>query len=252
MNYTYYHNTTLGNHPADSTHISKTKLEDDGTTTTQFVTVQDDTNHWMATPPMLAYDVGTIKLNETWRVNFRLNLTKAGKIELFGPTSASTWVKFNDSTSSGTQQAFIPAIQCNILQTRSQNKGDANLTVFGLEDNLAAPFTTQWPIQWKTTYNGTDTAWAEIKYTLPNKPSLGERVVDSGWISFQGLQGSTYTYEKVTPFTISTADDTKWPPGEQFCIQIRATAGDVNGESKSNMICRTKQGTTQGQYIKLE
>ena len=176
MDYKYYHNPSLGNQPSDSTYINKTKLNDDGTITLQYETLQDDTSHWAA--QNMYFDVGTVRLNETWTVNFRLNLTKAGKIELFGPDSASN-IRFKDVTANNaTQNSFIPAIQCNVLQKRPTGAGDYNLSVYDLTDGLGPTDTisTQWPIQWKTTYDGNETAMEEIKYMNMNKPFRGWQI----------------------------------------------------------------------------
>jgi hypothetical protein len=248
MNYTYYHNTSLaGYQPSDSTYFNKTKLNDDGTITLQSETLQDDTSNWAK--HTMNFDVGTVKLNETWTVNFRLNLTHPGKIVLFGPDSASN-IKFNDTSSNNaTQNSFIPAIQCNVLEKRPEGMGDYNLSVYNLTDGLptGATFFTQWPIEWKTTYDGNESAVEEIKYMNVNIPSRGWQMVDYGWAFIPAK-----SFDKPDYLMISTTDDVKWPPGDQFCIQITATADDVNGAAMSNQWCRTKAGSGGTQYIKLE
>jgi hypothetical protein len=250
MDYKYYHNASIsGYQPSDSTYINKTKLNDDGTITVQYETLQDDTSHWAA--QNMHFDVGTVKLNETWTVNFRLNLTKPGKIEMFGPNSVSN-IMFKDVTANNaTQNSFIPAIQCNVLAKRPEGAGDYNLSVYNLQDGLGLVDTpdtisTQWPIEWKTTYDGKETAVEEIKYMNMNKPSLGWQTVDIGWVF------KSKTIDEKDYFTISTTDVFKWPPGDRFCVQITATADDVNGVAMTNIWCRNKAGSSTGYYIKLE
>jgi hypothetical protein len=53
----------------------------------------DDTANW-TTNKSLTFNVGTIKLNETWEANFRLKVLREGNIEIFGPGS-KIW--FTDS-----------------------------------------------------------------------------------------------------------------------------------------------------------
>lgn len=230
---------------SDSTYINKSRLNRDGTVTPLYEILQDDTGNWSS--HVMKFNVGTVKLNETWFTNFRLKLTKAGKIDLFGPASVSN-ITFNDSTTNTMQTAFIPMIQCNVLQ-KQQGVGEYNLSVHDLKDGLGAgdEIFTQWPIQWNTTYDGNETAVEEIKFMDLDIPSRGWQTIEFGWAFVPAK-----SVEEMEYHTISVTDDNKWPPGDQFCVQITATADDVNGAPMSNTICRTKSGTSFGQYIKLE
>jgi hypothetical protein len=247
LNYTYYHDVNLtGYQPTDSTYINRSKLNLDGTRTVQSESVQDDINHWL--DHNMTFDVGTIKLNESWSTNFRLKLNMSGSITLFGPDQPSSKITFKDAITNTTQEAFIPSIQCNIIDKQPGNKVDANLTVDSLGDYLGTTFTTTWPIQWKTTYNGSAAmGWENVQYLNWNKQSQGWKEVPTGMVFI-----APDSFEKSDSVMIDTSDDIKFPPGDKFCVRVVPHSPDVNGDHTSAEFCNTKTGSGAGQFIKLE
>ncbi len=193
----------------------------------------------------MEYAVGEIKLNETWTMNFRLKLNQTGNIKLFGPEQMQSKITFKDSISNASQTAFIPEIQCNIIDKQAGNKGDANMTIDGLSDGLGVPFSTSWPIHWSTTYNGSvNSAWEEIKYQDVYKP---------GWKNVPGayIVIAPNSFEQPDTFIIDTSDDAKFQPGDKFCVQVWGHSQDVDIEPFAEY-CNFKASSGAGQYIKLE
>lgn len=243
MSYIYNINTPL--QPLDSTYINKTNITPTGGMHLLYEYSRDDTNNW-TTLHTIAFSVGTIKLNETWTSNFRLNLTKMGNIELFGPNSSSA-ISFTDASSGLTTTSFIPAIQCNVLQSRNNTGfGDKQIFINNLTDGSLVTLPDHWPIQWNTTYNGAYVVTEEVKFRNMGKSS-------SSWQTVPG--GVIYVYnafEQKNYLTIDTSDASRWPAGYQYCVQITGYADDVNGAAMTDTLCRNKPSESGTQYIKLQ
>ena len=229
-------------HEGYSTYINKTNITKSGVYHQLISQTQDDTNAWNTNT--MAFDVGSIKLNETWSATFQLTLTQAGKIDLFGPTSSV--ISFTDAASGETQTGFIPATQCRVRESIvNTGFGSKMLLVDNLsfvEDPDRDP--NIWIIQWNTTYDGDKTVQEAILYRVTG---------DTQWKTVPGglVFITTPVVEETTQQTIPTSDTALWPPGNCFDIQIVAGAEDANA-AISNPItqCKTLPGGTI--FIKLE
>lgn len=228
--------------PGESTLINKSYLSKDGIYTSLYTQTIDDTDNWTART--MAFDVGTIKLNETWRATFQLNLTQAGKIDLFGPDSST--LSFTDASTGTTQTGFIPAMQCRVRES-IVNTGFGTKTL--LVNNLTfvagpSPDPNIWTIKWNTTYNGDKTVQEAVLYRVAGDPVW--KTVPGGLFFNTGQK-----FEEVTPYTFSTADTSLWPLGKSFELQIVAGAEDANA-ARSNVISISKDPSIDTVYIKLE
>ncbi len=231
MDYEYY-----------STYINKFNITKYGVIHQLFSENRDDTDAWNART--MAFDVGTIKLNETWRATFQLNLTRAGNIDLFGPNSSA--IAFTDASTGTTQTGFIPAMQCRV-RASIVNTGFGSKTL--LVDHLSfvdgvSPDPNVWTIKWDTTYDGDKTVQEAILYRVTG---------DTQWKTVPGglIFISTKVFEETNQYTLSTSDTALWPPGKCFDIQVVAGAEDANA-AMTNPITKCKALPGGTIFIKLE
>ena len=226
---------------SDSTYINKSNITKYGVYHQLISETRNDKNAWDTRT--MAFDVGTIKLNETWSATFRLNLTQAGKIDLFGPNSS---ISFTDASTGATQMGFIPAMQCRI-RASIVNPGFGSKTL--RVDNLsfvegASPDPNVWTLKWNTTYDGNKTVQEAILYRVTGGTQW--KTVPGGLIFI-----STKVFEETKEHTISTSDTMLWPPGKCFDIQIVAGAEDANA-AMTNQITKCKELPGGTIFIKLE
>jgi hypothetical protein len=234
MDYVYQEGT--------STYINKFNITKNGVITQLLSETRNDTDAWDA--HTMAFEVGTIKLNETWSATFQLSLTQAGIIDMFGIDSSG--ISFTDAATGDTQTGFIPAMQCRVRES-IVNTGISNKTL--LVDDLAfvegaSPDPDVWTIKWDTTYDGDKTVQEAILFRATGDPQW--KIVPGGLVFI-----STQVLDLTSQHAISTSDTTLWPPGNCFDIQIVAGAEDTD-PAISNPIsqCKALPGGTI--FIKLE
>ncbi|MDP2796208.1 MAG: VWA domain-containing protein [Methanoregula sp.] len=224
-----------------STYINKSNITKYGVYHQLISLTQDDTAAWNART--MAFNVGTIKLNETWSATFRLNLTQAGKIDLFGPSSS---ISFTDAATGATQTGFIPAMQCRVRESIvNTGFGSKTLRVDNLSEIIGAnPDPNVFTVKWNTTYDGDKTVQEAILYRVTGDPQW--KTVPGGLVFI-----STPVFEETNQHAISTLDTTLWPPGKCFDIQIVAGAEDANA-AMTNQITKCKALPGGTIFIKLE
>ncbi|MDV2481532.1 hypothetical protein F8E02_05840 [Methanoculleus sp. Wushi-C6] len=112
---------------------------------------RDDTAAWAANR-RLHFDVGTIRLNQTWEATFRLKVLAEGTIGLFGDGAAIT---FNDHDRVVLPRVYITAYaeENTTLDTRSLSVSDLN---------CLSPATEFLPLTWNLNYTGTSEAVQEV------------------------------------------------------------------------------------------
>lgn len=237
MNYTFV--------PGESTFINKSNITPSGVYRQMISQTRDDTEAWKART--MSFDVGTIKLNETWRGTFTLNLTAPGKIDLFGPTGSS--ITFRDAASGATQTGFIPARQCRVGVGVNPNLGTYTLMV----DNLSfvagsdpVPNTNNWIVKWNTSYNGAEQVTDAVLYRVHG---------DTQWTTLPGglVLINNPVFEQTDYKSLTTSDTTLWPAGKCFDIQIVGGAPDANAARSNvldNVLCKSPSDETI--YIKLQ
>jgi hypothetical protein len=225
-----------------STYINKSNITKYGVYYPLLSETRNDTQAWHDNT--MAFDVGTIKLNETWSATFRLNLTHAGKIDLFGPGSST--ISFTDAATGVTQTGFIPAMQCRVKES-IVNTGFGSKTL--LVDHLAfvegaSPDPNVWTIKWDTTYDGDKTVQEAILYRVTGETQW--KTIPGGLVFI-----STKVSGETKQHTVSTSDTALWPPGKCFDIQIVAGAEDANAAITNPITkCKALPGGTI--FIKLE
>jgi hypothetical protein len=123
----------------------------------------DDTANW-TTKNGLSFDVGTIKLNETWETNFRLKVLREGNIEIFGPTSV---IEFTDSLGSITT-ITLPNTSISARQVAT-NVNEKTIKIENLQPTVT-PITHSIPMGWTTKYDGNSTVTERVYYSYNNGP----------------------------------------------------------------------------------
>jgi len=173
----------------------------------------DQTDDWVANRG-LSFDsseIGTIYLGQTWQAVFRLNVTKAGNINIFGDGSA---IYFNNGTDSLTlPKTYITAVD-NLAAT---GINFANLQVYDLfcaeaeNDEVIENYLT---MNWNLDYSGSNTTTQYLYY---------QNVDDGYWTMFSmfdtggPVSGGLYTKQ------LYVAD---FLPG-RYKLRVRAIASDA-------------------------
>lgn len=227
-----------------STYINKTNITRHGVFHQLFSTVQDDTAGWSAR--QIDYNVGTIKLNETWSATLRLRLTQAGSFDLFGPdsTSSITFTDMSDTTNPVTQTAFIPEMQCKVYPVgENPGYGVKTLKVSDLTVTTSDP--TVWKLAWKTSYDGDKTVTETLQSRMADSAAAWQ-IIPGGitTISSQVINSPSY-------YTLSLSDASLWTKGKCYEFRVIAQADDTDDSvTQSIPQCISAAGGTI--YIKLE
>ncbi len=174
---------------------------------TPFTTI-DQTGDWNA-DQNLSFDIGTVRLGQTWETTFRLKVLTDGNINVFGPGSTIT---FNN----GTETLELP----DTFITAIPDLNNTGITNRWLEVDLADPalpagqdaFTDTVPLTWTVTYNGTRDIDEALAYSNDNGRS---------WTVFW-----TKTVDRSTTQGETLMDVRGLPAGE-YCIRLVASALDA-------------------------
>ena len=156
--------TGLGK-PTDSTYVDMFHTNTDSSIKDYYNYTRDDTQNWTPTNRDLAFNIGTMRLNDTWQTSFAFNLTSNGTLVLFGPGSGSS-ITFTDTSTGLTQTSQLDSKTVSVYQS-VVNTGFGTKTL--LVDQLkfvqgASPDPNIWTIQWNTTYTGASVAAETVQY----------------------------------------------------------------------------------------
>lgn len=227
-----------------STYINKTNVTKHGVYHQLFSTVLNDSNGWDAR--QINYNVGTIKLNETWSATLRLRLTQAGSFDLFGPdsTSSITFTDMSDTTNPVTQTAFIPEMQCKVYPV-GENPGYGVKTLLVSDLTVTTTDPTVWKLAWKTSYDGDKTVTETLQSRMAGSAAAWQ-IIPGGitTISNQVINSPSY-------YTLSLSDTSLWTKGKCYEFRVIAQAEDTDDSvTQSGPTCISGSGGTI--YIKLE
>lgn len=180
----------------------------------------------------LHFDIGTVRLGQTWETTFRLKVLTDGNINVFGPGSTIT---FNNGTDSlELPDTFITAIP---------DLNNTGITNRWLEVTLADPirpagqdsFTDTVPLTWTITYNGTRDIDEALAYSNDNGRS---------WTVFW-----TKTVDRSTTQGQTLMDVSSLPAGE-YLVRLVASALDAP-EAVDTTNAPIYVGNVSGTYIKI-
>lgn len=123
---------------------------------------EDQTADWQD-DQSLHFEVGTVKLGQTWTTSYRLKVKTEGNINVFGPGST---ISFNDSADGGADHLDLPD---TFISARPNSTdpvfGDVFLDVSNLGRVGTGPVTDLLTLEWDLDYNGTGTVTQEVKYS---------------------------------------------------------------------------------------
>jgi hypothetical protein len=223
---------------SDSTYVMKKNMTKTGVETLVYQYSRDDTANWTA--KNMQFDVGEMQLNETWATSFRVNLTQAGQISMFGPASPSQ-VCFTDASTGVTTCQKFPPWECPVQQQKIDvGFGNRNLSLDSLTVTPSAGNPSILAIRWNVTYDGDKTAQQTVTYQNTNKP--GSIPVTAPPIQFDSAG--------VQKQKVLTVDTTNWASGT-YRFTVDAVATDAKRPMPLSAIW-TKQATSDKTYIKLE
>ncbi|HDS63119.1 MAG TPA: VWA domain-containing protein [Methanofollis liminatans] len=122
----------------------------------------DNTSEWAA-GRSLAFNVGTVRLNQTWTARFTLKVLKEGNINIFGPGSLIT---FNGGASSLTlPDTFVTAVP----DLNNTGLNSSALSVDNLTREGSGEVTDFLPLIWNLNYTGEGTVTQRLYYSNDDK-----------------------------------------------------------------------------------
>jgi len=206
---------------------------------------RDDTTNWTQYKSF-SYNIGTMKLNDTWMTSISFNLLQNGTITLFGPNTGCS-VSFTDASTNTTTTAFIPSLLITVRNSTiiSGLNGPTlivdNLSRIGSgsDPNLAT-------LQWNTTYTGTSASGTVGEWIYYRRSESASQWIASS-ATITPIPGPTIGYPGV--LTTADIDTSTWVPGT-YILEVYAKAN--NAPDSFATISYTKSSTTGGSYIKLE
>lgn len=214
----------------------------DGVSTTIESWVDNKTGHYVITPRYtidqtddwnddhsLNFNIGTVRLGQTWETNFSLVVKTEGNINVFGPGST---ISFNNGTDSlELPDTFITAVPLNNTGMDFAVLEITNFRFTGGEE----PVSEFLPVAWDLNYTGLYGVTEDLFYSNDNAYT---------WVKFRTLSADNETTEGE-----STLDVSDLPPGE-YIIRVRGSAPDTEDASAS-LIQEVSRGANGSAYIQI-
>jgi len=172
---------------------------------------RNDTANW-TTNQALHFDVGTIRLNQTWETSFRFKVLKPGNINIFGGGSAIT---FNNGTDVlALPDTFVTAVP-------ELNNTGVDFTELAISNlacaNPGQPVTDFLTVTWDLRYTGTESVTEEIFYSNDGRLS---------WVKFDTRTLDHATFSDSVRSDSARLDVRNLPAG-QYVIRVHAFAPDT-------------------------
>lgn len=189
---------------------------------------RDDRPNWTGSNPNLPFNIGTVRLGQTWETTFRLAVKTEGNINIFGPGSTIT---FDNGTGNLTlPDTFITAVPLNYTGMDFAALEITNLMFTGTE-----PVDEFLPVAWDLNYTGIYTVTEDLFYSNDNEYT---------WVKFDSLNATNTTTDGA-----STLDVRGLPPGE-YVIRIRGSAPDTE-DASAKITQNVTAGATGDAYIRI-
>jgi hypothetical protein len=176
----------------------------------------------------LPFNIGTVRLGQTWETTFRLAVKTEGNINVFGPGST---ISFNNGTDSLTlPDTFITAVPLNNTGMNFAALNISNFRFTGTE-----PVKELLPVAWDLNYTGLYSVTEDLFYSNDNEYT---------WVKFDTLSATN-----TTTAGTSTLDVRGLPPGD-YAIRIRGSAPDTE-DASAEISLGVAAGTTGIAYIRI-
>jgi len=196
--------------------------------------VIDQTAEWNANH-QLNFDIGTIKLGESWQTTFLLRAKEQGIVDIFGNNSQ---VIFNN----GAAKQNVTGGTITIIKNLT-NTGITPLAIQITDFHVTqtTPITDFIPLQWNVTYPGNHTATERLYYSQGNSPYVWK--LEEAKSLTQGNWTETYSM-----------DVRSLPEGSYYLrVTVDPSPDDLGVSGDTAMLTAgLSVGTAQKAYIKLE
>jgi len=208
----------------NSTHIyNRTGIE------VPFDVTINQTNDWNNNQK-LNFDIGTVRLGQTWEATFRLKVKMEGNINVFGPGST---ISFNDGEDTlELPDTFITAVK-SLNNTGMDFQG---LNITNLRFTGAEPVTEFLPVAWDLNYTGLENVTEDVFYSNDNNFT---------WVKFDSLSATNETTDGN-----STLDVRDLPIG-YYTIRVYGYAPDT-GDATAMLVQNVTGGAGKNAYIRIQ
>lgn len=215
----------------------------DGISTAIESWVENETGHYEIIPPHtidqtgdwnddrnLNFNIGTVRLGQTWETTFRLAVKAEGNINVFGPGSRIT---FNNGTDTlELPDTFITAVaDLNNTGMDFRTLNISNLRFTGVE-----PVDEFLPVAWALNYTGLETVTEDVFYSNDNNFT---------WVKFDTLSATNET-----KYGESTLDVRNLPAGN-YTIRVYGYAPDT-GDATAMLVQNVTGGAGKSAYIRIQ
>ncbi|HOI12883.1 MAG TPA: VWA domain-containing protein [Methanoculleus sp.] len=190
---------------------------------------RDDTPNWTPSNPHLPFNIGTVRLGQTWETTFRLAVKTEGNINIFGPGSTITFN--NGENTLELPDTFITAYPLNNTGMDFAVLNISNLNFIGTE-----PVDEFLPVAWDLNYTGLYGVTEDVFYSNDNGYT---------WVKFGTLNATNETTSGE-----STLDVRGLPPG-LYTIWVRGYAPDTEDASEK-ITQNVTAGATGSAYIRIQ
>ncbi|MDN7025480.1 VWA domain-containing protein, partial [Methanoculleus sp. FWC-SCC1] len=217
-----------------STRICSYRTYPNGTTVDMFPEyTRSDAQNWTGENPVLHFDVGTVRLNQTWETTFRLKVLADGNINVFG--SGSTII-FNDGTDTlDLPDLFITAIpDLNNTGVETGSLDIANLRCTG-----SGPYLDFLPLAWDLTYTGADEVTEDI-------------YCQNDGVSWIYAASKTPEMAGGTTITENYLLDVRHLPPGTYTVRVRVTAPDAPVDQETLAVVDRVGPSENSVYIRIQ
>ena len=192
--------------------------------------VTNQTTDWADN--MLDFNIGTMRVGQTWEATFRLKVKKSGSIDIFGSNSS---LSFNN----GLEFLTLPHTFLNVVP-------NLNATGFELQQvdvvgscSVQDLAKSKLPITWLTTYTGGETdIFDEVNF------------IDETGAHITFYLGSYHVTTSTVTSRTTTFDMKTVPLGHYYDIEVRSYTS--NAQDSERVCGGARYNITDKQFIRLE
>jgi hypothetical protein len=193
----------------------------------------NQTDYWKDNDRQLAFNIGTVNVNETWETDFRFRVVHEGNIQIFGPDSQVCF----ENGEAGSSCMKIPNLTLSAsLNPSNIGVSEKTIVLSTPTRTNSGPVTATIPVTWTTSYDGAYPITEEVSYIHEDDPPVifETKTLDPAF-DLLTAQGAVLNMEKL-------------PPGG-YKIQVYAYTPDAEDTTLSETFTYSSQGRA---FIKLE
>ena len=187
----------------------------------------------------LHFDIGTIRLGQTWEATFRLKVNKTGNINIFNESLSNSVISFDG----GGEGLILPDTYITGVDIDNTGIISPIYVTFTAPEPGSGPYTDRIPLTWTTTYKGTEEVAISLAYSR-----------------YEDMRSpTTFPTKTLPPGSFVTADNTTTDstmmpvkdlsPG-QYWITVTASARDAETDEDTINVWAHTKGAPRA-YIKI-